>query len=296
MFPRAALILQRLIPAARPVIARRQHRAMFAVDIAGFSSREPQVQMYLRQVLYRIVQDACDLVGLPWDDCHHEDRGDGILVIAQPGADFDLLLNPLATRIGADLRAHNRTAGGHARLRLRMSVHAGYVQCDDHGVAGADVIHLFRLLDAPALKNQLADHDDDLALIVSHYLYEVATGYGSIDPAGYRPISVDLKETHARAWIRLPAPVSGPAPDLRQIVAPPGHPPFALLIPVNLVQPGPGGVHAGPGGKQEPDPAGAPAVTCPVLAQLIGRSGLTPPAATPAEFPHPPRPNRPFHS
>ena len=255
MFPRAALILQRLIPAARPATAQRQHRAMFAVDIAGFSSREPHLQMYLRRVLYRIVPDACDLVGLPWDGCYHEDRGDGILVIAQTGADFDLLLNPLATRIGTALREHNRAASGPARLHLRMSVHAGYVQCDDHGVGGADVIHLFRLLDAPALKTQLADHDDDLALIVSHYLYEVAKGYRSIDPAGYRPITVDLKETHTRAWIRLPARIArGSAPDLRQIVAPAGHPPFALLIPVSMVHPGPGGVHADPGGTQEPDP------------------------------------------
>jgi hypothetical protein len=176
-----------------------------------------------------------------------------------------------------------------------MSVHAGYVQCDDHGVGGADVIHLFRLLDAPALKTQLADHDDDLALIVSHYLYEVAKGYRSIDPAGYRPITVDLKETHTRAWIRLPARIArGSAPDLRQIVAPAGHPPFALLIPVSMVHPGPGGVHADPGGTQEPDPPGTPAVSCPVLAQLIGHSPLMSSMASPAEFPHPPAPNRPF--
>lgn len=82
-----------------------------------------------------------------------------------------------------------------------MSVHAGYVQADDHGVTGSDVILLFRLLEAPATRTKLARQPGHLMVIVSDYLFQVVAGYGLIEPSDYQPITEELKETSAKAWI-----------------------------------------------------------------------------------------------
>jgi hypothetical protein len=185
---------------------------MFAVDIASFSRREPDVQLYLRAALYRIVQDSCGATGVPFDDCHHEDRGDGILMIAHADADVEALLDPLVTQIRTELRKHNKVASAAAQIRLRMAVHAGYLHLDAHGASGANVIHLFRLLDAPALKTEFATHGGDFALIVSDYLYQeiVVYGPGLIEPAAFHPITVTVKETNGRGWTWIPSPSGRP--------------------------------------------------------------------------------------
>jgi hypothetical protein len=159
MIVRVLLLLRRLTLARSRTSNRRcRHRAMFAVDIAGFSRRPAHLQALLRTVLYDIVQDACEVAGLPWRHCIHEDRGDGMFVIAAGDADFKIVLNPLAAHIGAALGAHNRTADSATRIQVRMAVHAGFFQPDDHGITSPDLNHLFRLLDAPTLKASLATH------------------------------------------------------------------------------------------------------------------------------------------
>lgn len=37
-------------------------------------------------------------------------------------------------------------------------------------------------------------------VIVSDYLFQVAAGYGRIEPSDYQPITDELKETSAKAW------------------------------------------------------------------------------------------------
>ncbi len=50
-------------------------------------------------------------------------------------------------------------------------------------------MHVFRLLEAPALKQEFAASSALLAVVVSDYLYEnvIRHGHGLIDPAAYRP-------------------------------------------------------------------------------------------------------------
>jgi hypothetical protein len=59
---------------------------MLAVDIAGYTraDRDNDIRLYLRRSLYQILQDAFQGSGLPWAECHHEDRGDGVLIIIPP--------------------------------------------------------------------------------------------------------------------------------------------------------------------------------------------------------------------
>ncbi len=94
--------------------------------------------------------------GISWRQTYHEDRGDGVLVVVGPHVPASLLLDPLVLLLRARLRHHNKMSSDPAKIRLRMAVHAGPVMFDDSGVVGHAVIHLFRLLEAPALKNALA--------------------------------------------------------------------------------------------------------------------------------------------
>ncbi|REF00539.1 hypothetical protein [Thermomonospora umbrina] len=202
MIERAVIAWQRLgtiSPARGP-----QHRLMFAVDIAGFGSRPPRVQTHLRHVLERVVKHACQAAGLPPHSCRHEHRGDSAFVITPLGTDFAALLGPLPQALASAVDRHNALAADTAQMRLRMAAHAGYVHIDRRGVSGNDAVLLFRLLDAPPLKDHLANSPHDLAVIVSDYLYDVAVAYHVIKPAHYRQADILCKETAARAWIKLP--------------------------------------------------------------------------------------------
>lgn len=181
------------------------HCPMLALDIADFSRRDDSTQQHLRDGLYRITEDACDAAGLLWHTCYHEDRGDGIIGIAPPAVSAELL-DAVAAHVWAGLRRHNKHTSMPARIRLRMAIHAGYVRYDRDGVSGHHLIHLFRLLDAHELKNQLAASQADFALITSDYLYKeiIQHGPGLIEPTAYQRVAITNKETHADAWTWIP--------------------------------------------------------------------------------------------
>jgi hypothetical protein len=188
------------------------HCGMLALDIRAFSQRASDLQVFLRKSLYQLAEDACRASGVPWDDCHVEDRGDGLLLIAPPDVSVTTLLDPLIARIHSALRRHNRTASTAAELRLRIAVHAGYVRYDPHGATGPHVIHLFRLLDAPIVKTEFAAHGGECVLVVSDYLYQevIKDGPGLIEPATFRPVVIEVKETHDLGWMWLPTRIPRP--------------------------------------------------------------------------------------
>lgn len=196
------------------LISRTLHCGMFAVDIASFSSRrDPAVQRHLRSSVHRIVRESCHKLGLSWDACYSEDRGDGLFVIVGPEAGVDDLLGPLAVQLLSGVRRHNRLANREARIQLRVAVNAGYVQFDEHGVTGMALNHLFRLLDAAPLKYRLAESSGDFALIVSHRLFEevIAFSAGVIEASSFVCVPVKVKETHDRGWVWLPPGAGGAA-------------------------------------------------------------------------------------
>jgi class 3 adenylate cyclase len=208
-------------PQFRPGGTREQHCVLFAVDVAGFTDheRDAEVQQYMRRALFAILTQAFEASQLGWDNCQREDRGDGVLVIIPAGMPSATVVDPLLDRIRTGLRHHNRLSADVARIRLRAAIHSGQVHRDEHGVTGAALHHLFRLLDAPVLKNALARSTGDLALVVSDHFYDtvIRNAPGMIDPKTFQPATVEVKETRARGWLhlpqippRLPRPQSGP--------------------------------------------------------------------------------------
>ena len=181
--------------------------ALAAVDISAFGNpcRDDEIQLHLRRALYHHLADAFAMTRLPWQACYREDRGDGALIVAPPEVEPTDMLDPLAHHLAVLLRRSNKMASDTARLRLRMAVHTGRIHGDECGITGRALVHLFRLLDAPAFKRALNASQADLGVIVSDHLYGEAKAHGGFfNTAAYQRLAIRSKETRTVGWLWLP--------------------------------------------------------------------------------------------
>ncbi len=214
---------QRTAHGAHPGPSRRPvHRSIVVVDVEGFGDqrRTNWHQVAVRDGLYRAMQEAFDHAGIPWADCDHEDRGDGMFVLVPAEVPKELLVESLPPALVTALDRHNGTYKAPEQIRLRMALHAGEISYDEHGTTAAAVNLAFRLMDADALKAALAASPGVLAVIASSWFFqEVVRHNPACDAAAYRRVRVAVKETTATGWIHLPdhshsparATVDGPA-------------------------------------------------------------------------------------
>jgi tetratricopeptide (TPR) repeat protein len=192
------------------------HRAIVCVDVERFGDRartNPH-QVAVRDGLYRALRAAFADAQITWQDCYHEDRGDGLFVLVPPEVPKNVLVSHLPRKLAAELAAHNQVHDQAARIRLRLAVHAGEIQHDENGVAGSAINFAYRLLDAEPLKRALAGSAGMLAVIASQWFYEEVIRHDAVaNPAAYRQIPVSVKETQASAWICVPDDPYPPRPD-----------------------------------------------------------------------------------
>jgi hypothetical protein len=181
------------------------HRSIVVVDVESFGDlrRTNRDQVAVRKGLYGALRQAFSRAGISWDDCHHEDRGDGVLVLVPPEVPKGLLAQSLMSPLVTALREHNSAHTGPERIRLRMALHAGEVEYDEHGVTAASVNLAFRLLDASALKAALAGSSGVLAVIVSSWFFDEVVRHSST-ASEYHSVEVKVKETTTVGWICLP--------------------------------------------------------------------------------------------
>lgn len=181
------------------------HRTIVVVDVEGFGDqcRTNANQVAVRNGLYRVMREAFCRAGISWDECYHEDRGDGVLVLVPAEVPKELLVGWLPPALAAGLCEHN---GAHPRpeqIRLRMALHAGEVRYDEHGVTAVSVNLAFRLLEADPLRAALARSPGVLAVIASSWFFdEVVRQTGAW--ARYCRVEVAVKETTTTGWICLP--------------------------------------------------------------------------------------------
>ncbi|HEV7649272.1 MAG TPA: tetratricopeptide repeat protein [Actinophytocola sp.] len=183
------------------------HRTVVVFDVAGFGdhSRTNEHQVRVRDGLYGAVERAFADIGLSWAECYHEDRGDGVFVLAPAEVPKAVFVEELPGRLVAALRAHNSGRAPQEQIRLRMALHAGEIRQDAHGVTGTPINLAFRLLDAAPLKAALAGSTGVLAIIASAWFFdEVISNSTASSPAGYWSVRVRVKETNVIGWIRLP--------------------------------------------------------------------------------------------
>jgi hypothetical protein len=206
------------------------HRTILVVDVERFGDRRRtnRHRVVVRDGMYRALRYALTNAGISWEVCYLEGTGDGALVLAPAEIPKAPFVEVVPRALAAELRAHNTTHPVEEQIRLRMALHAGEVQLDQHGVTAAAVNLAFRLLDARALKAALAESPGVLALITSGWFFEDVVRHSpTAQPEAFRPARVREKETSTVAWIALPDHPY--ARDSSAIIAPP---PDAAIGPV----------------------------------------------------------------
>jgi hypothetical protein len=165
----------------------------------GDRHRTNPCQVVMRDGMYRAVRQVFSRAAIPWTACHHEDRGDGVFVLVPPEVPKSSFVESLPGELAAALCEHNTAQRADERIRLRMVLHAGEVNYDDHGVTAASINLAFRLLDARPLKVALAGSAGVLALITSSWFFDEVVRHSRVsNSATYRPFRVVVKETAAR--------------------------------------------------------------------------------------------------
>jgi hypothetical protein len=184
-----------------PVHETPRHALVLVTDVEGFGPRSDREQMRTRDDLYKVLRAA--LGAAVWRACMCEDRGDGVLLVVPPHVPKAVVLGEALHALDAGLARRHR---GDPPLRLRVAAHAGDVRFDEHGIGGHAVNHAFRLADSAPLREALAAARGDSALLVSEALYETVAhdGHPALDPGAFHPVDVAVKETRARAWLRVP--------------------------------------------------------------------------------------------
>jgi class 3 adenylate cyclase len=183
------------------------HRTVLVVDVEKFGDprRTNRHKLVVRDGLYSALRRALENVGIMWNECDHEDRGDGILIVIPSWFPKSLLVEFFPTELVTALIAHNQTHCEEERIRLRAAIHAGELLYDGHGVVGKAVDLTFRLLDASGLRQALAESANVLALITSAWFYdEVVQHSHARHHLTYHQVRVCAKETDTAAWICLP--------------------------------------------------------------------------------------------
>ena len=184
--------------------------SIFLTDIAGFGNpqRDDHDRAALRSALLRLVTDAFTESGLPWRQCRHQDRGDGLLTIVPPTLSTTLLVDPLLPALSKRLRQYNREDDDPVRMRLRCAVHVGPVQADGTGFPNISVIHAARMLDSQPLRCSLATTDTDLAVMVSGYVYETVVQHlrGPVISGDWRRSRYRAKGVPITSWMYLTRP------------------------------------------------------------------------------------------
>ncbi len=192
--------------ASETLVLSTVHCTIALVDIEGFGrySRNNINQVRTRHGMYLAVQEAFEAADIPWTACWREDRGDGVLILAPAHVSKALFVDWLPGALVDGLVRHNRIHPEEEQIRLRLALHAGEINYDDHGVTGSSINHTFRLLEADVLKSALAASSAVLAIIGSAWFFdEVIRHSERSDVTSYRSADVMNKETITQAWIRL---------------------------------------------------------------------------------------------
>ncbi|WP_051772445.1 effector-associated domain 2-containing protein [Saccharothrix sp. NRRL B-16314] len=182
------------------------HRSFVVFDVEGYGghARTSRHRTTVRDGLYGVLMTAFADCDLPWDDKAVDDVGDSVMVLLPADTPKGVLVDRLPERLVAALREHNHVHSTGAQLRLRMAVHAGEVHYDERGKTSAEMIFTYRILDTTEAKQALRDSTATLVLVASDPFYRAVIHHQpAARPDAYRQVDANVKEVHARVWVRL---------------------------------------------------------------------------------------------
>lgn len=204
--------------------AKSRYMSILVLDVERFGRRSDVTQEWVRGRLYELLHSALESAGIAWDACVVEDRGDGAILLIPPNVPKEDLTDLFIDRLHAGLRNHDRHASDEARIRLRVSLHAGDVVQDTRGWSGSAINTACRLVNADPLRDVLAAADRAcLALIVSDPWHEavVVPERGGLERSTYGEVHVLAKEVDESAWVYVPGYQRPPATDTDHVATPP---------------------------------------------------------------------------
>jgi O-acetyl-ADP-ribose deacetylase (regulator of RNase III) len=189
-------------PGAMSVPGRRRLQMGFAVDVAGYGARPAPAQEAVQDRLFGLTSHVLEACRVGWDEVGHQWAGDGGIIVLPSDVDPTTAVPELIRSAHAYLAQDNHRHDD--RIRVRMAVGVGIVGYGAAGFTGSMVIEISRMLDSVPLRQALLDHPGvDVAVLLSNHVhtYVVRPGYPGLPAAGFRPVTVELKEFKEPAWL-----------------------------------------------------------------------------------------------
>ncbi|MFE3053929.1 hypothetical protein [Nocardia sp. NPDC059239] len=189
-----------------------KHRSFVVVDVENSRGRHNRELEAMRAALYRIVDET---ISYPETVVAKEDRGDGFLVILDlPVLD---VLDHFAGGFLAGVRQYNFAVDPPDWLRVRIAVHEGYVNQDEHGWSSDALNATFGLNDSPMVKKtlELAARATGV-IVVSDVVYQGVVRHNyrpTVTSTEYRSTMIGTKDGDVRIWVRVPGYSQPPFPD-----------------------------------------------------------------------------------
>jgi vWA-MoxR associated protein C-terminal domain/vWA-MoxR associated protein middle region 0/Effector-associated domain 2 len=188
------------------------HHSIVVLDIAQFGNSERSDLHRVTAVngLRTAVRQALLDSKIEPEICPIEDRGDGCMILLPASIPKGQLVDHLPPRLTAGLLRYNATCAPEARIRLRMSLHAGDVRVAEHGIiVGNEVNFACRLVDSDSLRRAQRKCEELISIIVSDSFYrEVVVHEPAAEPESYQCVRVQEKEIDTTAWIRSRADIT----------------------------------------------------------------------------------------
>ncbi|MCP9983036.1 cyclic nucleotide-binding domain-containing protein [Actinomadura madurae] len=176
---------------AAPLV-RSIPRPLLAVDIEGYSAREPRQQVIAQLALLDAMETAAKDAELDRGRWLQQVSGDGVLAVLPNDVDIVTVVGRFAPALERALAAMPKDTGASASLRVRLALHHGtlitapdvYLSPDNAPVA------IRRLLDSRPLRRYLTAHPErNVALIVSDLIFNaVVSGSCALPPEHFRSI------------------------------------------------------------------------------------------------------------
>ena len=186
------------------------HHTLIAMDVEKSGMRDDPLLVRMRADLRMIIRELLVRQRLDPDVITVEDLGDGYRLLLPAAVTPMDALDPFIPNLATELRLHRAASSAVNRLRLRVAVHTGLLHPEPGGTwTGTPMRELARLLDADAARRVLRETPEaDLVLVVSQLLYDTVVQHGyTLDPAAFRPIRLQAKETDEKAWLHIPGTV-----------------------------------------------------------------------------------------
>ncbi|MBW4719098.1 hypothetical protein [Saccharothrix obliqua] len=186
-------------------------RTVLRLDVVGSSAGGRGRQVHLDRALEAVLDRAIDAVRdprYPIAGSFRRADGDSATLVVEAGVAkawvvADFVLREVLIAVGEE----NRVANPEHRLRLRVAIDHGEIVVEGQHVGGDPVVATARLVDAPRLRESLADApDQDLGLIVSDRFHGevVRRGERGLDQVAFQPVDVPVSGSRLMGWLWVP--------------------------------------------------------------------------------------------